>query len=430
MTKVLQRTDRLGRQKPSAGSTWMVSVATGPDAGRSWPLDKPATVGSGEECEVKLTDTSVSRRHVKLEPRPQGVSLEDLQSTNGTLVGGARVETALIPEHGVLTIGRTTLTVRAMSVETAPLGPQQFEGLVATSAAMRRVFGLVDRLSSSDTPVVFVGEPGTGRESLARALHSLSPRRQKRFVAVQCSHLAPQLIDEALFGTKDGSAPGALIDGDGGTVFLESIGELPPELQARLLRVLEKSQVKTPGGSRQVDVRIVASCSHELTGEARAGRFNHELAFKLAVATIRVPSLRERREDLPVLIGALVAQLGKESFSLTDELLALFAAWDWPGNVRELRNVVARAVVSESVSVDSTLNPPTEGASPAARAPAVADVPFKEAKESLVEGFTREYLKALVVKHDGNVSQMARASGLARTYVHELLTKHGLTYKT
>jgi two-component system, NtrC family, response regulator GlrR len=442
-----QRTERLNDSPLRVDSNgrlqhlaWKVKVVSGPDAGLSLALTGKTIVGSGETSRLKLTDTSVSREHLELEARSDGVSLRDLGSTNGTLVGGARIDTAIVEQQAVISLGRTLLSLSVDVQEEDIEGPLELEGLVAVSAPMRRVFGLVERLAPTDTPVVLFGETGTGKEGLARALHARSLRRKGPMVVVDCGALAPQLIESELFGHTRGAftgavndRPGAFAEAEGGTLFLDEIGDLPLELQPRLLRALEARQIKRLGEDRHraVDVRIVAATNRQLDVEVKEGRFRSDLYFRLAVAMLRVPPLRERREDLPTLIRALLTQLGRESFDLNYELLTQLASYSWPGNVRELRNVVARAVVSDEVSLETVLNPVTGEASAVATRPAENPsaqlaVPFKEAKEKLVEAFTRQYLVALLAKYDGNVTQMARASGLARTYLHDLLSRYGL----
>ena len=397
--------------------SWTVKVVSGPDTGTTRALAGPMVVGSGDTADLRLTDGAVSHHHVELEPRADGVFVKDLGSTNGTLLAGARIDTAFIEAQAVISLGRTLLSVSVVAEEQEVDGPLELEGFVAVSTPMRRVFGLVERLARTETAVLFVGEPGTGKEGLARALHARSDRRRGPFVGVDCRAQAPDLIERALFGQ-----PGAFAEAEGGTHFLDEVGELPLELQPRLLRALEAQQVKRPGDEQphRIDVRLVASTSRPLDAEVKSGRFRNDLSLRLAVAALRLPALRERREDIPTLVRAMLTQLGRESFELSPGLLATLASFDWPGNVRELRNVVARAVVSDEVSLDNVLNP-------AAPKRPQLEVPFKEAKERLVETFTREYLVALSAHHDGNVTQMAKSSGLARTYLHDLLSKYSLS---
>jgi DNA-binding NtrC family response regulator len=416
--------------------SWTVRVVSGPDAGGARALGGPMVVGSGESADLRLTDGAVSDRHLELEPRADGVFLRDLGSTNGTLLAGARIDTAFVEAQAMISLGRTLLSVSVATEEQDVEGPLELEGLVATSATMRRVFGLVEKLAPTETPVILLGETGTGKEGLARALHARSHRRGP-LVVVDCGALAPALIESELFGHARGAftgavaeRPGAFVEAEGGTLFLDEVGDLPLELQPRLLRALEGRQVKRLGEDRHrnVDVRIVAATNRPLDAEVKAGRFRSDLYFRLAVAALRVPPLRERREDIPALVRAMLTQLGRETFDLSSELITRLSTYEWPGNVRELRNVVARAVVSDEVSLDNVLNRTPE-ATPAREPskPASIDVPFKEAKERLVETFTREYLVALSAHHGGNVTQMARASGLARTYLHDLLSRYSLS---
>lgn len=363
-------------------------------------------VGSGDDAGLKL-NTAVSHHHLELQPRADGVFVRDLGSTNGTLLAGARIDTAFVEAQAVISLGRTLLAISVVAEEQELDGPSELEGLVATGTPMRRVFGLVEKLARATTPVLFLGEQGTGKTRLAFALHARS-RRKGPFVTVDCTS---SQVESALFER-------GFTEAEGGTLFLDELGALPLELQPRLLRALE--------GHVGGDVRVVAASSRSLDAEVKAGRFRNDLALRVAVAAVRVPPLRERKEDLPALVRSLLVELGRGSFELSAELTSTLAGYAWPGNVRELRTVVARAVVSDEVTVESVLNPgpqPKESREPA---PSL-DVPFKEAKEKLVETFTREYLVALSAKHDGNVTQMAKASGLARTYLHDLLSRYSLS---
>ncbi len=413
--------------------SWKLSVVSGPDAGKTLDLTETVVVGSGIEADLQLSDGTVSRLHVQLEPQADGVRVKDLGSTNGTLMGGARIGEALVEHHGTLSMGRSVLSVAATDVAIATgEGPATLDGLVGSSPQMRHLFSLVEKLAPTDTPIILLGETGTGKEGLARGLHLRSKRRLAPFVVVDCGAITSALIESELFGHARGAftgaateRPGAFVEAEGGTLFLDEIGELPLELQPKLLRALEARQVKRLGEDRyrSVDVRIIAATHRDLEAETRAGRFRQDLYYRLAVAALRVPPLRERREDIPLLVTALLSQLGSESFSLSGELLQLLGTYDWPGNVRELRNVVARAVVSDAISIQSVLNPHQASAPEQAASP---QVPFKAAKDHLVDTFTLEYLTALSRKFEGNVTKMARASGLARTYLYGLLGKYGL----
>jgi DNA-binding NtrC family response regulator len=371
-------------------------------------LAAPMIVGSGDDAGFKLKDSAVSHHHLELHPRADGVFVRDLGSTNGTLLAGARIDTAFVEAQAVISLGRTLLAVSVVAEEQELDGPEELEGMVATGASMRRVFGLVEKLARANTPVLFLGEQGTGKARLASALHVRS-RRKGAFVTVDCTS---SQVESALFerGFKEA---------EGGTLLLDEVSALPLELQPRLLRALE--------GHAGGDVRMVAASTRALDAEAKAGRFRDDLYLRVAVAAVRVPPLRERKEDLPALVRSMLVELGRGSFELSAGLTSTLSGYSWPGNVRELRTVVARAVVSDEVSVESVLNPGPQAKTH--EAPSL-DVPFKEAKEKLVESFTREYLVALSAKHEGNVTQMAKASGLARTYLHDLLSRYSLSRST
>jgi len=403
---------------------YRLTVVSGPSKGKSAALPAPIVLGSAEDAGFRLDDPAVSRYHAQLKPRSDGVWVKDLDSMNGISVGGARVQAALVENEATLTVGQSMVRISVFENDLgAPLGPAALGEAVAESHAMRRVFGLLERLASADVPVVLQGETGTGKDVLARALHQISPRAAKPFVVFDCSAVAANLIESELFGHAKGAFTGAAADrrgafqhADGGTLFLDEIGELPLELQPRLLRALESGQVKPLGDDtpRTVDVRIVAATHRDLEAATREGRFRQDLWFRLAVALVRVPPLRERVEDIPLLAQLFVGR----DFTLPPQLIAKMTAYGWPGNVRELRNVVARATLGEANVLEAPAGP---------QKPAVVlDLPFKEAKERLVDSFTRDYLEALLHRHGGNIARAARAAGLARPWLHKLAVKYGL----
>jgi DNA-binding NtrC family response regulator len=296
---------------------------------------------------------------------------------------------------------------------------------------MRELFGVLERVAATDSTVLLVGETGTGKELLARAVHDASPRRQRPFIVVACGAIASELVESELFGHKRGSftgatsdRPGAFVMAEGGTLFLDEIGELPLELQPKLLRALDTGMVKTLGEDehRSVDVRIVAATHRDLEAEIAAGRFRSDLFYRLAVVAARVPPLRERREDIPALAHALLTRMGRADFELKPELLATLSAHGWPGNVRELHNLVQRA----TAGADLDLPKPEGDSGWLYKAGEAVEVPYKEAKDKLVEAFTRDYIAALLERCGGNISEVARVAGIARNYVHRLVKKYGL----
>jgi transcriptional regulator with GAF, ATPase, and Fis domain len=249
-------------------------------------------------------------------------------------------------------------------------------------------------------------------------------------VVFDCSAVAANLIESELFGHARGAFTGATADrkgaflqADGGTLFLDEIGELPLDLQPRLLRAVESGAIKPVGSDRvtTVDVRLVAATHRDLDAAVKAGTFRQDLFYRLGVALVTVPPLRERVDDIPLLVERFVRQMQPQGFDVPPALMAKMIAYHWPGNVRELRNVVSRALLGEH---DSLVNPSPSSKPRAGEAN--LDVPFKEAKERLIDTFTRDYLEALLRRHNGNVSQAARSAGLARPHLHKLAVRYGL----
>ena len=237
-----------------------------------------------------------------------------------------------------------------------------FSRLVGNSAPMRQVFEIVRRVAASEATVLISGESGTGKELIARALHHGSDRHEGPFVAVNCAALPGELLESELFGVKRGAFTGAIKDrkgkfelADGGTLFLDEIGELPIDLQPKLLRALQEREIEPLGGSsRKVDVRLVAATNRDLEGAMQQGRFREDLYYRLAVILLELPSLRERRDDIPLLVRHFLLRHGGEQLTLDPDALRRLCDYDWPGNVRELENAVERMVLlrrSETISV-------------------------------------------------------------------------------
>ncbi len=416
---------------------YVVQVVSGPDAGQDFVLETATRLGNHPDCGFTLKDPTVSRFHLELEPRPDGVVVRDLDSTNGTFLAGTRVRELVIEEDARLTLGRTTIRISIEEAALPEISAQPgFGRLVGASPAMHRVFGVLERVAPTDSTILLLGETGTGKELFAEAIHQASVRAEAPLVIVDCGAVAASVIESELFGHAKGAFTGAVsnrngafLEADGGTLFLDEIGELPLEHQPKLLRVLETGTVKRVGEdrSRKVNVRVIAATHRNLRAEVEKGTFRRDLYFRLNVVPVHVPPLRERLEDLAVLTHAILGQLQRTDFEVSDELLERFRAYHWPGNVRELRNVIERAVSGGGSELESDPAWSDEGQQSAPSPTAgLADLPFKEAKDRLVEGFTREYLETLFRKHGGNVSAVARAAGIARNHVYNLLTRYGL----
>jgi transcriptional regulator with GAF, ATPase, and Fis domain len=393
-------------------------------------------IGSHESNDVCLEDAMVSRFHCNLVRSGAGWRLTDSGSLNGTRVNGVSIRDADLPREAVLELGESLVRIReadSVTMAQVPVSPA-FGDLVGTSVVMRRMFGLLERVAGSEANLLIQGESGSGKEAIAMEIVRRGPRADRPLVIVDCGAISPTLIESELFGHTRGAFTGAerervgaFEEADGGTVLLDEVGELPLEMQPKLLRVIESGHVRRVGENRtrSVDVRVVAATNRRLEREVNHGRFREDLFFRLSVVTVRVPPLRERLEDIPVLLNLFLQRLGagdrRDLF--TPEVMAEMARYDWPGNVRELRNYVERAVVLDEVGptrMRSSLVPP------APTDPVDLDEPFTEAKKRVVADFEQRYLGALLSWSGGNVSQAARKAGMDRMYLHRLLQRYDI----
>jgi transcriptional regulator with GAF, ATPase, and Fis domain len=307
---------------------------------------------------------------------------------------------------------------------------------------MRRLFGLLERVAPSDASVLFIGETGTGKDVLARSVHAASPRSRGPFEVVDCSAFVANLVESELFGHEKGAFTGAIAAhvgaferARGGTIFLDEIGELPLELQPKLLRVLESRQIRHVGGQRtvDVDVRIVAATTRDLSKEVRAGNFRQDLYFRLAVVTAHVPPLRERSEDIAVIAEHMLASFGDGS-TLDPSAIAQLRSHTWPGNVRELRNVLERAAVLGRAMATRSLKH-FDLVSSASTMPAGAELEFadgttyREARNRAELAFELKFVSWILGRYDGNIAAAARAAQMDRKYLGDLVRKHGLGNK-
>src|SRR3984957_5799248 len=319
------------------------------------------SIGTHSSNDVVLFDPSVSRFHCKLTCDGAGWRVQDSGSLNGTKVNGVRVRDADLTSEGTLALGDCLLTARGLEPaieEDVPDGDasSSFGALAGTSVAMRKLFAYLEKVAASDINVLIEGESGTGKEVVASEIFQRGPRADSAFVIVDCGAISPNLVESELFGHVRGAFTGADRDrggafaaADGGTVFLDEVGELPLELQPKLLRALEAREIRRVGEtrSRKVSVRVISATNRDLEREVNRGRFREDLYFRLAVLNVRVPPLRERIEDLLVLIRVFLAALSvpEQERLFSKEVLEELAHHDWPGNVRELRNYVERTVV-------------------------------------------------------------------------------------
>ncbi len=424
----LERSANVSVAVPTA---YRLVVVEGPDTGKSLELDgsEPARVliGQSPACSLRLQDRLVSRRHLALSIEGRRLRVTDLDSTNGSFVDGVCMLDARLRGGELIRIGSSALRVESLEASPPVSVPaaSRFGRTVGASLEMRKLYPLCARLASSNVTVVIEGETGTGKEVLAESLHEQSPRSQGPFVVFDCTAVAPNLVESALFGHERGAFTGAINQHKGvfeqahkGTLLIDEIGDLDLALQPKLLRVLERGEVQRVGGTRPiaVDVRVLAATRRDLDREVQAGRFRDDLFFRLSVARIELPPLRSRRGDIPLLAQHFWERLGGQG-ALPHEALRRFETYAWPGNVRELHNAVARSIALGDLDESGFLR----AESGAAAGDWTEDVlrrelPFVQARQLVLEDFERRYVERVLDKHGGNVGAAATASGIARRY--------------
>jgi DNA-binding NtrC family response regulator len=401
-----------------------ILVVRGVDRGHALAItDEEVIVGSAPTCQLVLRDPAVSRNHLSIRLLPNGYLCTDLASTNGTWLDKHRIVSAYVEPGDLLQIGDTRLRLesRRQRFELPLSQADAFGKLIGRSAAARRLFALLETVAPQDATVLLVGESGTGKDLAAEAIHDASPRAAGPFVVVDCGALPPALMESELFGHERGAftgaqerRSGAFVEAHKGTLFLDEIAKLPRDMQPKLLRALDRRQVKPLGSDHtiDVDVRVVAASDRDLRVDVNRGVFREDLFYRLNVVPIKLPPLRERVDDIPLLANHFLRQLsGDSEAELTAEQLAALVDQQWPGNVRELRNWVERSLVLATSEAD----------------PATGELePFKQAKARTVDAFERQYLTALLLRTEGNVAQAARLAAMDRVNFTRIMRKHGL----
>jgi transcriptional regulator with GAF, ATPase, and Fis domain len=446
-----QDTDLLQSFVPAIApqATFVLLVEGGPDSGKSLRVDGSAPssiiLGQSPVCDLRFDDPSVSRRHVSVDVSADGLRIKDLDSTNGTFLEGVRIFEAQARGGEVLTLGGSTVRVSVEGKARAGTLPavDRFGGVLGLSRAMRRLFPLFERLAKSAIPVLIEGETGTGKEAAAQALHAAGPRSDKAFVLFDCTAISPALIESELFGHEKGAFTGAtgsrrgvFEQAAGGTLFIDELGDLPLDLQAKLLRAIDTGQVRRVGGERwiQCDARLITATRRDLEAMIQEGRFRDDLFHRLAVGRVSLPPLRERAGDVPLLIEHFCQVAGVTSRVLARTHVDEWIRHTWPGNVRELRNAIARELALGELS--SGANQPNdelapsiesrrgeEGAGRAFEDILEALLPYEQARLKTVELFQQYYVERALLAANGNVAQAAAAAGIAVRYLHLLRAK-------
>ena len=441
------------------------------DANQEYSFDKGEIgLGAMEDNDIVLHDDTVSRHHCKIIQENSGYVLVDLHSTNGTTVDKVRIREAFLRPGCTIGVGQTQFkfNAREEEVEIVPSRSDHCGDLIGRNAKMREIYSIIEKISPTATTVVIEGETGTGKEVVAQSIHKLSSRATGPVIIFDCGAVPPNLIESELFGHEKGSFTGAVMTRQGlfemadhGTLFLDELGELPLDLQPKLLRALEQREIRRVGSSKsiKVDVRIIAATNRNLEEEVRAGRFRQDLFYRLSVVRLMLPALRDRVDDIPLLVRYF---LKTQAYNLAPDGSARVKAisrtagecltnYNWPGNVRELVNVIERAVSfcdGNSIEVNdlpeqirnvskAVVRAPTSGADagvelPNGQAPRPpqelisGDVTFKDAKERWVSSFERDYIISLLKRHKGNISHAARDADIDRKYFRKLMKKYDI----
>jgi transcriptional regulator with GAF, ATPase, and Fis domain len=398
-------------------------------------LDGRLIAGSASGSGLVIADPAVSRIHAELELRDDGAWLRDLGSRNGTFIEGVQIRVGRVPDRGSIRLGSTVLKVQLSAAPKAvELWPgNQFGPLLGQSVVMRELFARLSKVAATDSTVLIQGETGTGKELVAQAIHEASPRHRQPFVVVDCAALPEALLEAELFGHTKGAFTGAAAARVGaieaaehGTVFLDEVGEMPLALQPKLLRVLESRTIRRIGETahRKIDVRIISATHRDVRAMVNDGTFREDLYFRLAVIPVTIPPLRDRPEDLLLLIR----RFAPPSANIA-ELVAESLKRPWRGNVRALRNFVERAVAlgtEEAISMQTTgelaAASPTEDVDDVLLAS--LERPLREARVTWMDALERAYVRRLMDRHGGAVARAAEAAGVDRTHLYRLIRKH------
>ena len=411
-----------------------LEVTSGPDRGLVKVFRTPSIVIGRANADLTLGDRRVSALHAEIRLEPTGYRLRDLGSTNGTHVAGLRVVEGYLVANTSIVIGDSTVRFEplAESVELPISGERRLGGFVGESAVMRRLFEVIQRFATTDATVLITGETGTGKELAAQAIHQQSARRAGPFVVLDCGAIPAQLVEDQLFGHEAGaftnaisSRPGVFEAAHGGTLFLDEIGELPLDVQPKLLRAVETREVRRIGSVTPIacDVRLIAATNRDLAAQVNSDAFRADLYFRIAVARLHLPPLRERREDIEPLVEHLVDKVGGGA------LPAGFVEWarkqPWPGNVRELRGAIEQALtLARFPEMERQWSTGAHGLE------LDVSLPFKQAKRQVIDELERRYITELIDAHDGNISAAARAADVDRMTIYKMMHRAGLKGRT
>ncbi len=420
-------------------------VVKGDDHGHELTVEKErVTIGRSASCDLVLSDPAVSSLHAELITEEHGRLVRDLDSKNGVYFMGHRVNELYLQPGSCFQIGKDQLRFDPLDEERKiPFSRRDHFGqALGRSVKMREIFAVLEKAATSELPVLLCGETGTGKEFLASAIHNYSLRKKRPFIVLDCGALASGTVESTLLGHERGAFTGAedahqgvFEQADGGTLFIDEVGDLRPDLQPKLLRALQEQEIKRIGsvGMRKVDVRVVAATNRDLHRLVDEGIFREDLLYRLSVFEVQVPPLRERLDDIPFLAEHFLAegnqvrgQFGQDPVRLDEEALDLLNAHPWPGNVRELRNVIERTVYLAEGEVVGRHNLMMDMLNPDSGQLMALDQlePYKMAKARLLAKFERRYLITLLKINQGNLTRAAKQAGLVRHHLRDLCRKY------
>lgn len=417
------------------------------------PARGAVTLGRGRDADLRVDQPSLSRRHLRIDLDDQRLTVTDLDSANGTTLRGVRLPAGVAVEVAAnepLGAGDVTLVIQELrAVASAPGAPAaaapsgRLTGPrvdpIILDAAMQRLHGVATRVARGTIAVLLVGETGTGKEVLAEAMHEHSPRASKPYVILDCTTLPANLIEAELFGHERGSFTGAVgqrrgvfEEADGGTLFIDEIGDLDISLQPKLLRVLERGELRRVGGAQRirVDVRVIAATRRDLDQAVETGAFRDDLFHRLAVGRLTLPPLRKRQGDIAFLAQHFWRELAP-SQPLPAALLARWEAYAWPGNVRELRNTIARQIATGGLEQQSPAPADQVTATPEVRAvlqraeAQLRDLlwshsPIPITRVTALDVLQRAHVERALLEHGGSIDAAARSLGVGKRYLHML----------
>lgn len=421
-------TRRISGKEDGQKGRAVLRITEGSGKGRSVEITSGLTIGSRPDCDLHVEDQTVSRKHAEILRTAEGFLLQDLGSTNGTFLNGVRVDRAYLRNGAVVTVGETSI-VFSTGEDSALRGervPSTFGQMVAVSEPMLKAFTLLEGLAASDLTVLIEGETGTGKELAARAVHDRSPRAKRPFVIFDCSTVPGQLMESELFGHAKGAftgaseaRPGAIEEAEGGTLFLDEIGELPPDLQPKLLRLLDLKEFKRVGTSNRkiANVRFVAATNVDLEDQVRKDLFRKDLYFRISAAKVTLLPLCERPKDILALASYFLETINRKqakNLTLKKDALGALAKHQWPGNIRELKNLLETAVALCSSDTISA-----------------ADLPFQvvTSRSSMggsLAGAEEQAVRDALEKAGDNKRKAARLLGIAPSTLYAKMKKFGL----